>query len=264
MKPLAYALRPTKIDDIYGQLHLVGPNGVIRKMIANNQLQSMIFYGNPGIGKTTLALAICNELNIPYEQFNASNDNKARLKEIIDKALSYDRFVLIVDENDRAVKDFEVLLYRNKKIIPDFENHISTNKNGLCIFYNIPGGEYDVSAQKGGYTKITSEKLNFENRSELYCYRVYSADFILEQTEQFYKKSEYQKALELLETICSDDNTLLQNTVSFYKAYGYARLNQKEKAGFELQNIMEHENPAFKTSEYCGVIEQLLEAQPDV
>ena len=107
MKPLAYALRPTKIDDIYGQLHLVGPNGVIRKMIANNQLQSMIFYGNPGIGKTTLALCICNELNIPYEQFNASNDNKARLKEIIDKALEYDRFVLIVDEIHRMKRDIQ-------------------------------------------------------------------------------------------------------------------------------------------------------------
>ena len=107
MKPLAYALRPTKIDDIYGQLHLVGPNGVIRKMIENNQLQSMIFYGNPGIGKTTLALCICNELKIPYEQFNASNDNKARLKEIIDKALEYDRFVLIVDEIHRMKRDIQ-------------------------------------------------------------------------------------------------------------------------------------------------------------
>ena len=58
MKPLAYALRPTKIDDIYGQLHLVGPNGVIRKMIENNQLQSMIFYGNPGIGKTLYAFVM--------------------------------------------------------------------------------------------------------------------------------------------------------------------------------------------------------------
>ena len=172
--------------------------------------------------------------------------------------------ILIVDENDRAVDDFEISLYQKKKVIPDFESCVSTNKNGLCVFYNIAGGEYVLKGQKNGYSKIAFGQFDFNNRSDLYCYRVYSADFILEQTEQFYKKSEYQKALELLETICSDDNTLLQNTVSFYKAYGYARLNQKEKAGFELQNIMEHENPAFKTSEYCGAIEQLLEAQPDV
>ena len=171
--------------------------------------------------------------------------------------------IMIVDENDRAVEDFEISIYR-KKVIPYLKSFVLTNKNGLCVSYNIPGGEYILKGQKSGYSKITSSLLDFYNRSDLYCYRVYSADFILEQTEQFYKKSEYQKALELLETICSDDNTLLQNTVSFYKAYGYARLNQKEKAGFELQNIMEHENPAFKTSEYCGVIEQLLEAQPDV
>ena len=86
--------------------------------------------------------------------------------------------IMIVDENDREVNDFEVSLYRNKKIIPDFESCVSTNKNGICVFYNIPGGEYVLKGQKTGYSKITSGQFNFNNCSDLYCYRVYSADFI--------------------------------------------------------------------------------------
>ena len=66
MEPLAYALRPTKLDDIVGQEHLVGKYGIIRKMLFNNNINSMILYGNPGIGKTTLAKVIVNELNYKY------------------------------------------------------------------------------------------------------------------------------------------------------------------------------------------------------
>ncbi|MBO4668074.1 MAG: recombinase RarA, partial [Bacilli bacterium] len=55
MEPLAFALRPKTINDIVGQTHLVGPNGAIRKMLENGHITSMILFGNPGIGKTTLA-----------------------------------------------------------------------------------------------------------------------------------------------------------------------------------------------------------------
>ena len=176
--------------------------------------------------------------------------------------------IMIVDENDRAVDDFEVSLYRTIKIIPDFESSAFTKKNGLCVFYNIPGGEYVLQGQKYGYTKIILGQFDFNNCSDLYCYRVYSADYILEQSEQLYKKNEYHKALELLEKLSTQEGTLLQNTVSFYKAYGYAHLNQKEKAGLELQKITEYQNPAFDSTKYCGAIEQIteqqLQAQPDV
>lgn len=105
--PLAYDIRPKTINEIYGQDHLVGTNGVIRKMINNHNIPSMIFYGSPGIGKTTLALAICNELSLPFETFNASNDNKQKLKDVIVKAENTDKFVLIVDEIHRMKKDIQ-------------------------------------------------------------------------------------------------------------------------------------------------------------
>lgn len=107
MEPLAYRLRPTKLDDIFGQEHLVGKNGTIRKMINRKKIPSIILYGNPGIGKTTLALTICNELNINYNTFNASTDNKATLKTIIETSEIYDNFILIVDEIHRMKKDIQ-------------------------------------------------------------------------------------------------------------------------------------------------------------
>lgn len=107
MEPLAYRIRPTKLEDIYGQKHLIGENGIIRKMLNNNKLVSMILYGKPGIGKTTLALVICNTLNIPYANFNASTDNKATLKAAISSAEGEDKFILIVDEIHRMKKDIQ-------------------------------------------------------------------------------------------------------------------------------------------------------------
>ena len=67
MKPLAYKLAPMKIEDIVGQEHLVGTNGFIYKMIKNNKMTSIILYGKPGIGKTSIANVICNEMNIPFD-----------------------------------------------------------------------------------------------------------------------------------------------------------------------------------------------------
>lgn len=107
MKPLAYLLAPQKIEDVVGQEHLVGPNGFIYKMIKNNKMTSIILYGKPGIGKTSIANVICNEMNIPYDVFNASTDNKAKLTKIIDLACNYDRFILLIDEIHRMKKDIQ-------------------------------------------------------------------------------------------------------------------------------------------------------------
>ena len=96
-----------KIENIVGQEHLVGPNGVITKMLMKNYVPSIILYGNPGIGKTTIALTICKTLNVKYFTFNASTDNKAQLKSIIDEASEEKYALLIVDEIHRMKKDIQ-------------------------------------------------------------------------------------------------------------------------------------------------------------
>lgn len=107
MEPLAYRMRPTNIDDIVGQKHLVGTNGVIRKMLVQKRLPSIILYGSPGIGKTTIAYAIGFELQIPVFTFNASTDNKAALKDIIQSAEANLETLVIIDEIHRMKKDIQ-------------------------------------------------------------------------------------------------------------------------------------------------------------
>ena len=116
MEPLASALRPQTLNDIVGQQHLVGDKGIIRKMLLNNNINSMILYGNPGIGKTTLAKVIVSELNYQADTFNASSDNKEKLKKIIDGSNQ----VIIVDEIHRMKKDIQDYLLpfvENGKVI---------------------------------------------------------------------------------------------------------------------------------------------------
>jgi len=110
MEPLAYSLRPTSFDAIVGQKHLVGPTGVIRKLSKSEKMPSMILYGKPGIGKTTIATVICKESNINFEFFNASTDNKAKLQGIIKEAEMFDKFILIIDEIHRMKKDIQDFL----------------------------------------------------------------------------------------------------------------------------------------------------------
>lgn len=106
MQPLAFIMRPKNIDEIVGQDHLIGPNGPIRKMIEKQKLSSMILYGNPGIGKTTISNCICESFNQPFFKFNASTDNKQELKQIIDHSEHYD-IILIIDEIHRMKKDIQ-------------------------------------------------------------------------------------------------------------------------------------------------------------
>ena len=95
MIPLAYSLRPNKLNEIIGQDHLIGANGPITKMIQYNRLSSLILYGDPGIGKTTLAFVVANELDAKYSVFSAATDNKALLKGIIENASENKQNILI-------------------------------------------------------------------------------------------------------------------------------------------------------------------------
>ena len=109
-EPLAYRLRPETLDEIIGQKHLVGKNGVIRKCINEDTIFSLIFFGPPGIGKTTLAEVIAKQLNKPFKRFNAVTGNKKELDEIFDLSKEEGPLILICDEVHRLNKDKQDLL----------------------------------------------------------------------------------------------------------------------------------------------------------
>ena len=119
-EPLAVKLRPTKIDDIIGQEHLVGKDGPIRNFINNNKIFSMILYGNPGVGKTTIASVIANSTDLKYKFLNATTNDKKDLMVVIEEAKMHGGMLLIMDEIHRLNKDKQDIL------LPVLENGLIT------------------------------------------------------------------------------------------------------------------------------------------
>ena len=104
-QPLAHRLRPTSIEEVYGQQHLTNKNGFIKKCLDNKTIFSIILYGKPGCGKTTLATIIANTLGLHYRIINATTSNKKEMDVIIEEAKMYGHLLLIVDEVHRLNKD---------------------------------------------------------------------------------------------------------------------------------------------------------------
>ena len=108
-QPLAERLRPKTLDDYIGQEHLVGKNAVLRKMIESGNISSIILWGPPGVGKTTLAKIIANTLNRPFYTLSAINSGVKDIREVIDKAKKQQFFskpnpILFIDEIHRFSK----------------------------------------------------------------------------------------------------------------------------------------------------------------
>lgn len=109
-EPLAIKMRPKNIDDIIGQKHLLGPDKVLKNLIDNECLFSMILYGKPGIGKTSVATAIVNTLNLKYRLLNAVINNKKDFDVVVEEAKLFGGMVVIMDEIHRLNKDKQDLL----------------------------------------------------------------------------------------------------------------------------------------------------------
>lgn len=109
-KPLAVQLRPHSIDEVFGQEHLIGINKVIRNMVTHGKIFSMILYGKPGIGKTTIAEAIVKTVGSKYRMLNAVINNKKDFDIVIEEAKLFGGMVVIMDEIHRLNKDKQDLL----------------------------------------------------------------------------------------------------------------------------------------------------------
>jgi putative ATPase len=109
MQPLAERMRPKVLNDYIGQQHIIGPGSALRTAIKQNLLPSIIFWGPPGVGKTSLALIIANELKRPFYMLSAINSGVKDVREVIEKASDNNIFnqakpVLFIDEIHRFSK----------------------------------------------------------------------------------------------------------------------------------------------------------------
>lgn len=109
-EPLAIKMRPKCLNDVVGQKHLISDNKIIRNMVNNKRLFSMILYGKPGIGKTTIATAIVEELGLRYRMLNAVINNKKDFDVVVEEAKMFGGMVVIMDEIHRLNKDKQDLL----------------------------------------------------------------------------------------------------------------------------------------------------------
>lgn len=175
MEILADKLRPKKLDDIIGQSHLIGEGKILTNLVKNKKLFSMIFYGKPGIGKTSIANALVNELNLHYKFLNATINNKADFDTAIMEAKMYGDMVLIIDEIHRMNKDKQDLL------LPYIEN-------GTIILIGLT-------------TSNPYHKINPAIRSRCQIFELHELD-----SKDI--KSGLKKALKNFEDIKVDDDTL--------------------------------------------------------
>lgn len=109
MPPLAERMRPRTLNDFVGQTHLVGEGAILRRSIERGNIPSIIFWGPPGVGKTTLARIISNQLNRPFYTLSAINSGVKDIREVIEKAGKKDLFqtdapILFIDEIHRFSK----------------------------------------------------------------------------------------------------------------------------------------------------------------
>lgn len=119
-KPLAIKLAPNSLSEVIGQKHLIGEGKILTNLIKNKKLFSMILYGKPGIGKTSIANALVKDLNVRYRFLNATINTKKDLDVVIEEARLYDGIVLIMDEIHRLNKDKQDVL------LPQLESGLIT------------------------------------------------------------------------------------------------------------------------------------------
>ncbi|HRI22506.1 MAG TPA: replication-associated recombination protein A, partial [Panacibacter sp.] len=102
--PLAERMRPNTLDELAGQQHLTGKGSILRSAIEKNNIPSMIFWGPPGVGKTTIANIIAHTLNVPFYQLSAISSGVKEVREVIEKAREQNKAILFIDEIHRFNK----------------------------------------------------------------------------------------------------------------------------------------------------------------
>lgn len=209
-QPLAERLRPKSLDDYIGQDHLVGKGAVLRKMIESGNISSIILWGPPGVGKTTLAKIIANTLDRPFYILSAISSGVKDVREVIDKAQKQQFFnrpnpILFIDEIHRfskaqqdsllgAVEQGLVTLIGATTENPSFE--VISPLLSRCQVYVLK------SLEKGDLLKILDLAINKDSRLK-------HKEIILEEYEALLRFSggDARKLLNVLELVVNAEES---------------------------------------------------------
>ncbi|MCE2732629.1 MAG: replication-associated recombination protein A [Cyclobacteriaceae bacterium] len=218
--PLAERMRPTTLNDVVGQQHLVGESGLLRIVLKSGLIPSMIFWGPPGVGKTTLANIIANEAKKPFYMLSAINAGVKDIRDIIEKAKGSPRSILFIDEIHRFNKSQQDALL--------------------------------AAVEKGIITLIgaTTENPSFEVNSALLSR---SQVYVLKALEQNDLRKLLQKAIEKDEKLKEKKISIKEDTALFQLSGGDAR---KVLNLFEL--VVDHvqSNEVILTDALCMQVAQ--------
>ncbi len=185
LKPLAERVRPMRIEDMIGQQHLIAPGAPLYQAIHHKNIPSMIFWGPPGVGKTTLAKIIGNELGLHFYYLSAIQAGVAEVRKVIEEAKKIGKVLLFLDEIHRFNKSQQDAL-------------LGAVENGTIILI-------------GATTENPSFEVNnaLLSRSQVYVLNELSKDELIDLLHQAIEKDDYLKQHKI---ILKENELLLQHS----------------------------------------------------
>lgn len=235
-QPLAERVRPKNISEFIGQSHLLGEGGPIRKFLEHGQLPSLLFWGPPGVGKTTLAKLIGEHLSLPFVQLSAINAGVSDIRKIISDAKNSGKILLFLDEIHRfnksqqdallgAVENGNIILIGATTENPSFEvNHALLSRCQVYVLNEL--SKEDLLQMMQNAIK-TDEILK-------------NKEIVLQETSALlqYSGGDGRKLLNSLEMVCMQDGSPLVITDEKVKAVMQTKQIVYDRAGEEHYNII--------------------------
>ncbi|MBK6938331.1 MAG: replication-associated recombination protein A [Chitinophagaceae bacterium] len=234
--PLAERIRPVHIDEVAGQEHLLGKGSILRKTLEQGKIPSIIFWGPPGTGKTTIANIIANTLNTPFFQISAINAGVKDIREIIEKAKEHQGAVLFIDEIHRFNKS------QQDALLGAVEKGIIT-----LIGATTENPSFEVNSALLSRCQVYVLKpLSEQNLVSLLKKAISSDEFLrskkieLKQTEAIINLSggDARKLLNLLEIVCDSTENTVTITDEFVMKVAQQKIALYDKSGEQHYDII--------------------------
>jgi putative ATPase len=235
-QPLAERVRPKNISEFIGQSHLLGEGGPIRKFLEHGQLPSLLFWGPPGVGKTTLAKLIGEHLSLPFVQLSAINAGVSDIRKIISDAKNSGKILLFLDEIHRfnksqqdallgAVENGNIILIGATTENPSFEvNHALLSRCQVYVLNELSKEDLLQMMQNALKTDeiLKNKEIDLQETSALLQY----------------SGGDGRKLLNSLEMVCMQDGSPLLITDEKVKEVMQTKQIVYDKAGEEHYNII--------------------------